>query len=179
MESFLDFLVYSRGHLHRGGLERKGMPIWLTVQCLFALSDRQDRPPGLNFWSEIENFKRAPACFPLSRSAWYSTVDAHCPETPTCAMSLQMLLWERPAWLVAFFWGGGGQRCGFLAPVSRVRKYFSEAEISRKSSEIPQKERILPIFRLWNLKIQSPRKPLTTLTSNKKRGLGRFFPKRH
>ena len=36
-------------------------------------------------------------------------------------------------------------------------KYFSEAEISRKISEIPQKERFLPNFRLRNLKIQSPK----------------------
>ena len=37
-------------------------------------------------------------------------------------------------------------------------KYFSEAEISRKMPEIPQKERFLPNFRLRNLKIQSPKK---------------------
>ena len=37
-------------------------------------------------------------------------------------------------------------------------KYFSEAEISRKILEFPQKERFLPNFRLRNLKIQSPKK---------------------
>ena len=37
-------------------------------------------------------------------------------------------------------------------------KYFSEAEISRKIPEIPQKERFSPNFRLRNLKIQSPKK---------------------
>ena len=36
-------------------------------------------------------------------------------------------------------------------------KYFSEAEISRKMPEIPQKERFSPNFRLRNLKIQSPK----------------------
>ena len=36
--------------------------------------------------------------------------------------------------------------------------YFSEAEISRKMPEIPQKERFpSKIFRLRNLKIQSPK----------------------
>ena len=37
-------------------------------------------------------------------------------------------------------------------------KYFSEAEISSKIPEIPQKERFSPNFRLRNLKIQSPKK---------------------
>ena len=37
-------------------------------------------------------------------------------------------------------------------------KYFSEAEISRKIPEIPQKERFSPNFRLRSLKIQSPKK---------------------
>ena len=37
-------------------------------------------------------------------------------------------------------------------------KYFSEAEISRKIPELPQKERFSPNFRLRNLKIQSPQK---------------------
>ena len=37
-------------------------------------------------------------------------------------------------------------------------KYFSEAEISRKMPEIPQKERFSPNFRLRSLKIQSPKK---------------------
>ena len=40
---------------------------------------------------------------------------------------------------------------------SRVRKYFPEAEVSRKMPEIPQKERFSPKFRLRNLKIQSPK----------------------
>ena len=43
-------------------------------------------------------------------------------------------------------------------PFSRVRKCFSEDEISRKISETPQTERFLPNFRLRNLKIQSPKK---------------------
>ena len=36
-------------------------------------------------------------------------------------------------------------------------KLFSEAEISRKMPEIPQKERFLPNFRLRNLKIRGPK----------------------
>ena len=43
-------------------------------------------------------------------------------------------------------------------PFSRVRKtYFSEAEVSWKIPEIPQKERFSPNFRLRNLKFQSPK----------------------
>ena len=51
-------------------------------------------------------------------------------------------------------WIGGVWNCHF--PESE--KFFSEAEISRKMPEIPQKERFLPNFRLRNLKIQSPKK---------------------
>ena len=36
-------------------------------------------------------------------------------------------------------------------------KYFSEAEICREILEIPHKERLLPNFRLRNLKFQSPK----------------------
>ena len=51
-------------------------------------------------------------------------------------------------------WIGGVWNGHFPEP----EKYFSEAEISRKMPEIPQKERFLPNFRLRNLKIQSPKK---------------------
>ena len=46
----------------------------------------------------------------------------------------------------------GGVRNGHF-PESQ--KYFSEAEICRKIPEIPQKERFLPNFRLWNSKFRA------------------------
>ena len=62
--------------------------------------------------------------------------------------------------------GGGMDWWRMEWPFSRVRKYFSEAEICRKIPEIPQKERFSPNFRLRNLKFQSPKKcdsiPLAT-----------------
>ena len=45
-----------------------------------------------------------------------------------------------------------------MAIFQSPKKYFSEAEISRKIPVIPQKEQFSPNFRLRNLKIQSPKK---------------------
>ena len=52
-------------------------------------------------------------------------------------------------------WIGGVWNGHFQSPKN---KYSSEAEISRKMPEIPQKERFSPNFRLRKLKIQSPKK---------------------